>query len=135
MRIRTIAASFAIVAVIGGTGLMRVSAAPQAPQRGGTAGSAPGQAPDVPAPYAGAPMDLARKIKPALDLIGRGAKPAPPSSAAPAPAAAPAAGALDGQRIAQIVGRTGDQTGAVYKITVGRDDLKITEMGAPIGTR
>src|SRR5262247_2210097 len=30
----------------------------------------------------GAPMDLARKVKPALDLIGRQAKPSPPASAA-----------------------------------------------------
>ena len=29
----------------------------------------------------------------------------------------------------------GEQTGAVYKITVGRDDLKLTEMGAPINAR
>jgi hypothetical protein len=78
----------------------------------------------------GAPMDLARKVKPALDLIGRQAKPA-----STAPAAAPSAGTLDGAKLAQITGHAGEQTGAVYKITVGRDDLKITEMGASINAR
>ena len=78
----------------------------------------------------GAPMDLARKVKPALDLIGRQAKPA--SNAA---TAAPNAGTLDGARLAQIAGHAGEQNGAVYKITVGRDDLKMTEMGAPMNAR
>ena len=38
-------------------------------------------------------------------------------------------------KIVQIVGTEGEQTGDVYKITVGRDDLKLTEMGAPINAR
>ncbi len=33
------------------------------------------------------------------------------------------------------MGSQGEQTGAVYKITIGRDDLKLTEMGAPINAR
>jgi hypothetical protein len=37
--------------------------------------------------------------------------------------------------MAQIVGHQGETNGAVYKITVGRDDLKLTEMGAPINAR
>src|SRR5207245_10230106 len=41
----------------------------------------------------------------------------------------------DSSKIAQIVGQQGEQTGAVYKITVGRDDLKLMEMGAPINAR
>jgi len=77
----------------------------------------------------GAPMDLARKVKPALDLIGKQTNPA-----SPAAAAAPA-GTLDVAKLAQIVGHAGEQTGAVYKITVGRPDLKMTEMGAPITAR
>jgi len=72
----------------------------------------------------GAPMDLARKVKPALDLIG-------PGAAAP-PATVPA---MDDAKLAQIAGYAGERTGAVYKITVGRDDLKITEMGAVINAR
>jgi hypothetical protein len=77
----------------------------------------------------GTPADLARKVKPALDLIGRAA-------ATPAPAAAPAAPpALNTAALANIVGAAGEQTGAVYKITIGRADLKLTEMGAPINAR
>ena len=76
--------------------------------------------------------ELARKVKPALDLIGKGStRPAAPA-AAPAAAAAPG---FDSARIAQIAGHQGEQNGSVYKITVGRDDLKLTEMGAPINAR
>jgi uncharacterized protein DUF1259 len=80
----------------------------------------------------GKPADLARKVKPALDLIGKGTN--PPASTA-GPASAPAAPTLDTAKIAQIVGTQGEQSGAVYKITIGRDDLKVTEMGAPINAR
>jgi len=34
-----------------------------------------------------------------------------------------------------IVGTPCEQTGDVYKITIGRDDLKLTEMGAAINAR
>jgi hypothetical protein len=79
----------------------------------------------------GTAAELAKEVKPALDLIGKGPLPAPPSTA-PAGAATPA---LDTARLAQITGHQGEQTGAVYKITIGRDDLKITEMGATINAR
>ena len=46
-----------------------------------------------------------------------------------------AATTIDTAKPAQIVGTPGEQTGAVYKITIGRDDLKLTEMGAPINAR
>ena len=78
----------------------------------------------------GKPADLARELKPALDLIGKA-----PKVPAAAPATAPSTGPIDTAKIAQIVGHQGEQTGAVYKITVGRDDLKLTEMGAPINAR
>jgi hypothetical protein len=42
---------------------------------------------------------------------------------------------LDTERIAKIVGHSGEQTGAVYKITVGRDDFSLKEMGATINAR
>jgi hypothetical protein len=77
----------------------------------------------------GTPADLARKVKPALDLIGRAATPAPAAAAPAAPAA------LNTAALANIVGAAGEQTGAVYKITIGRADLKLTEMGAPINAR
>ena len=80
----------------------------------------------------GKPADLARKVKPALDLIGKGAS--RPAAAPAAPAAAPAT-TIDTAKLAQIVGTPGEQSGAVYKITIGRDDLKLTEMGAPINAR
>lgn len=80
----------------------------------------------------GAPADLARKLKPALDLIGRGTR----STSAPAAAPAASGGSkIDTAKIAQIVGTPGAQTGDVYKITIGRNDLKVTEMGAPINSR
>ncbi len=79
----------------------------------------------------GTPSDLARKLKPAVDLIGKGNAPL----ATPGGPASNSLGQLDTAKIAQIVGTQGDQTGGVYKITIGRDDLKITEMGAPINAR
>lgn len=79
----------------------------------------------------GRAADLAAKVKPALDLITKAPGPTPA-----APAAAPKAPAdLDTAKLAQIVGHQGEQNGAVYKITVGRDDVKLTEMGAPINAR
>jgi hypothetical protein len=42
---------------------------------------------------------------------------------------------LDTAKLAQIVGAEGEQNGAVYKITIGRSDLNVTEMGAPINAR
>ncbi|MGB7217378.1 MAG: DUF1259 domain-containing protein [Vicinamibacterales bacterium] len=83
----------------------------------------------------GTSADLARMVKPALDLIGRG--PGQRAGAAPAPAAAAPAAVtgIDTAAIAGIVGAQGEQTGAVYKITIGRADLKLTEMGAPINAR
>jgi hypothetical protein len=70
---------------------------------------------------------LAAKLKPALAMIGK-----PSTTPAPAPTAQLA---VDAAAIAKIVGHQGDTTGAVYKITVGRDDLALKEMGAPINAR
>ena len=80
----------------------------------------------------GAAADLARKLRPAVDLIGKSARGAA-ATARSAPAARRAT--LDTGKIAQLVGTEGEQTGDVYKITIGRDDLKLTEMGAPINAR
>jgi hypothetical protein len=79
----------------------------------------------------GKAADLARELKPAINLIGSTVT---AMGAAP-PAAAAAGPKVDGARIAQIVGVQGEQSGSVYKITIGRDDLKLTEMGAPINSR
>jgi len=80
----------------------------------------------------GTPADLARKLKPALDLIGKGGRGAAPAAT---PGATPPAPAIDTAKMAQIAGHQGETNGAVYKITVGRDDLKLTEMGASINAR
>src|SRR5207244_3377443 len=73
--------------------------------------------------------DLALRVKPAIDSIGKHSArfAASPSAASPS--------TLDTAKLAQIVGTQGEQNGAVYKITVGRDDLKLTEMGAKINSR
>ncbi len=77
----------------------------------------------------GKAADLANEIKPALDLIGSGSG-APAAKNAAAPSVA-----LDTARIAKIVGHDGEQNGAVYKITIGRDSLSVKEMGATINAR
>src|SRR5262245_59549120 len=80
----------------------------------------------------GTAAELAQKLKPALALIGKSTG----SAASPAPtAAAPAQNALDTAKLVEIVGAPGEQTGAVYKFTLGRSDLKVVEMGAPINAR
>lgn len=82
----------------------------------------------------GKAADLARMAKPALDLIGR--NPAQHQSTATGGASASiAAGPMDTSKIDQITGHPGEQNGAVYKITVARDDMKLTEMGAIINAR
>ncbi len=77
------------------------------------------------------PADLARKAKPAIDLIGHVESTHPKTSGT----ATLQPGKIDTAKIAKIVGHEGEQTGDVYKITVGRDDLKLTEMGAVINAR
>jgi hypothetical protein len=47
----------------------------------------------------------------------------------------PIEGKLDVARFATIVGQDGEQTGAVYKITIGRPDIPLKEMGAVINAR
>lgn len=75
----------------------------------------------------GEAMNLARSIKPALDLIPR------PSAAAPP--ATPAAPAFNLVALNKIVGQQGESLGSVYKFTLGRDDLNLLEHGAAINAR
>jgi hypothetical protein len=76
----------------------------------------------------GKAADLARRVKPGLDLIGHvtsaAAKPFPGTGTS-----------LDTEKLAKIAGHAGEQSGAVYKITVGRDDLAMKEHGAVINAR
>jgi len=76
----------------------------------------------------GKTADLAHRVKPALDLIGH------VKAEATTPLATSGA-ALDTAKIAQIVGHTGEQTGAVYKITAGRTDIAMKDHGAAINAR
>jgi hypothetical protein len=80
----------------------------------------------------GSAADLANKLKPTLGLIG---KPGAASSGPAASAGKPIQGTLDSAQLAKIVGTEGETTGAVYKITIGRPDIKMVEMGAPINAR
>jgi hypothetical protein len=79
----------------------------------------------------GKAMDLANQLKPAIDLIGQ----SKPPSGGQTPSAASKESTLDTEKIAKIVGHSGDKNGPVYKITVGRDDLDVKEMGAKIDSR
>jgi Domain of Unknown Function (DUF1259) len=75
----------------------------------------------------GAAAELARKAKPAVALIGKNSI---SKSITPV-----RQGSLDAAKVAKIAGHEGEQNGPVYKITVGRDDLHIQEMGATINAR
>jgi uncharacterized protein DUF1259 len=77
----------------------------------------------------GSAADLADKVKPALALIG-----AKPAASATANGRA-INGTLDSVTLANIVGYQGEQTGPVYKITIGRPDIALKEMGASINAR
>jgi hypothetical protein len=76
----------------------------------------------------GKAAELALAVKPALDLIGH----VPARGAA---ASLRAGTALDTEKLAKIAGHSGEQAGAVYKITVGRDDLSMKDHGAAINSR
>ena len=78
----------------------------------------------------GSPADLANKIKPALALIGKN----PPRGGSTV-AGRSIDGKLDGAHLAKIIGTEGELNGAVYKITIGRSDLSLKEMGATINSR
>lgn len=81
----------------------------------------------------GRPTDLAQMAKPAVDLIGKHGQ--RHLSTVTGGSSNISAGRLDSAKLARIVGHEGEQTGAVYKITVGRDDLKLKDMGATINAR
>jgi hypothetical protein len=80
----------------------------------------------------GSAADLAKRVKPAIDLIDQAAKKAPASAPAPP---AQSAQTLDSGALAKIIGSPGEQTGPVYKITIGRPDIDLREHGAPINAR
>jgi hypothetical protein len=79
----------------------------------------------------GKALDLANDLKPAIDLIGQ----TKPAGAGQSSSATPKQSTLDTEKITKIVGHAGEQNGPVYKITLGRDDLSVKEMGATINAR
>src|SRR5438046_9859949 len=81
----------------------------------------------------GKAANLAKQAKPALDLIGHG-QPAHQSSVTGGSGTV-TAGQMDTAKIAALAGREGEQTGPVYKITVGREDPTVKAMGAVITAR
>jgi hypothetical protein len=84
----------------------------------------------------GALADLAKRIKPALDLMMKNVPAASaPAGATASPSAAPPSLGFDSAALSKIIGAPGEQNGAVYKITMGRADLSVKEMGAVINAR
>jgi hypothetical protein len=81
----------------------------------------------------GKSADLAKMAKPALDLIGKGST--QHQSSVSGGASSVSAGQIDTAAIAKLVGHEGEQNGQVYKITIGRDDINLKEMGAAINAR
>ena len=81
----------------------------------------------------GTPEELARKVKPAIDLIGKDISADERKKNIDANNGS--LGKLDTDKLSKIVGHTGEQNGAVYKITIGRNDIKLKEMGAVINAR
>ena len=74
--------------------------------------------------------ELTKQIMPALSLIDAAV------SRAPKPAVGPvAAGSITGAALSKIIGHPGEQNGPVYKITIGRPDIRMTEHGATIEAR
>lgn len=77
----------------------------------------------------GTAEDLARRVRPALALIGKppapGTQPATPSAAA----------GVTGSIVATILGHQGEQNGPVYKVTIGRPDIDMRAHGARITSR
>jgi hypothetical protein len=77
----------------------------------------------------GQAADLTKRVKSALDLIPSATPGAnPPAPAAPSPT-------LDTAALGQASGHRGEQTGPVYKITIGRSDFQVREHGAEINAR
>jgi protein-tyrosine-phosphatase len=81
----------------------------------------------------GKAADLAGNLKPALDLIGK--TPAPHQTTVTGTKGGVSAAAIDTSKIAKLIGHEGEQSGQVYKITIGREDIALKEMGAPINAR
>jgi hypothetical protein len=76
--------------------------------------------------------DLAHRLKPALDLI---AKNPPAQIGINNGQSGVKAGDLDTAALDKIIGSVGEKSGDVFKYTIGRTDLNVSEMGAKINSR
>jgi hypothetical protein len=89
----------------------------------------------------GKAADLARKVRPALDLIGHiqatgDTKGVKTLSEHPAHNAVQVVeGKLNTEKLDRIIGHKGETNGPVYKVTIGRSDVEVKEMGAAINSR
>lgn len=81
----------------------------------------------------GTAAELARRLKPAIDLIDQAAQRR--QTAAAGAGAAASAPALSVASLARVVGHDGELNGPVYKITIGRPDIALREHGALINAR
>ncbi len=80
----------------------------------------------------GTAAELTKRLKPALDLIGKvAARPETVTAAA----SSVTAGTMDTAKLSSVIGAAGEQNGQVYKITLPRPDIKLMEMGAAINAR
>jgi len=87
----------------------------------------------------GQALELARQLKPALDLIGR-TPPGPQTELTPTGVSSGKAvevveGKLNVEDLEKTIGHKADKMGTVTKFTIGRDDLQVREMGATINAR
>jgi hypothetical protein len=87
----------------------------------------------------GKASELARDVKPALDLIGKNPPPAgaepSPTGASPGHPVEVGTGKLKIEDLEKTIGHKSDTIGAVTKFTIGREDLRVREMGAAINAR
>jgi len=87
----------------------------------------------------GKATELAQELRPALELIGRHAPPLGPAPLSPMAGAGKPVEVVEGklaiENLEKTIGHKGDKTGPVIKFTLGRDDLKVREMGALINAR
>lgn len=75
----------------------------------------------------GDPVALARGVRAAFDAIRKVRAAGSPTVASPAPVSD-----LDIERLNAIIGATGDYQDGVYKVTVPRPKVPLTEMGVPV---
>jgi hypothetical protein len=81
----------------------------------------------------GKAADLATRVKPAVQLIGKGSQ--QHQYTMNGSKAGISGGTINTAKISEIIGHEGEQSGQVYKVTVGRSDVNLVEMGAKISAR